>query len=227
MNFENYLLLDASSPLSVTAGTLGEIGREWRAFAEVKAAALEGVFSATEQVGGNEETISGFLFCEGPGSILGIRVAAASVRARLALDSARGVPVRPVLAFRSLNLVAHLLVRAFPRERDFVVAAESRMNAWNILRVREGVPASDFEEIRTENADAFSSEKIFILPCRRALPNAFAAAQPCVPAELLRNDPAIFSDVPALLHDCGGAPDAVNSSPLDSYARWTPERHRG
>ena len=220
-------MLDASSPLSVAAGTLGAGGRVWRAFAEEKTAALEGVFSATEQVGGNDESIAGFLFCEGPGSILGIRVAAASVRARLALDLARGVPARPVLAFRSLNLVAHLLTRAFPRERDFVVAAESRMNAWNILRVADGVPAADFEEIRTADADALAAEKIFLLPCRRALPSAFASAQACVPAELLRSDPAVFADVPALLHDCGGAPDAVNTSPLDSYARWTPERHRG
>lgn len=227
MNPENHLLLDASSPLSVAAGTFGEGGRAWRAFAEEKSAALEGVFSATEKVGGNADDVAGFLFCEGPGSILGIRIAAAAIRARLALDRARGVPARRVFAFRGLNLVAHLISRARADARNFVVVAESRMNAWNALRVRDGVPEKDFEEIRTSDADALASEKIFLLPCRRAVPPAFADAEACAPAELLRNDPAVFADVPALLRDCGSEPDAVNTSAVDSYARWTPERHRG
>ena len=227
MDLENHLLLDASSPLSVTAGTLGEGGRVWRAFAEEKSAALEGVFSATEKVGGNADSIAGFLFCEGPGSILGIRVAAAAVRARLALDRARGVPARRVFAFRGLNLVAHLISRARADARNFAVVAESRMNAWNVLRVRDGVPEENFEEIRTSETDGLTSGKLFLLPCRRAIPSAFANAERCLPAELLRNDPAVFADVPALLRDCGAEPDAVNTSSVDSYARWTPERHRG
>lgn len=227
VNLRNFLLTDASSPLSVVAGTLDGSGRAWRAFAEEKSAALEGVFDATEKVRGNAEEPRGFLFCEGPGSILGIRIAAAAIRARLALDAAKGVPARPVLAFRSLHLAAHLLLRAFPQEKNFTVAAESRMNALNLLRVREGVPEDDFEEAKTSETEKFSAGKFFVLPHRRALPAALAAnAAPCSVGALLREDPAVFADVPALLRDVGNAPDAVNAAGADAYARWTPERHR-
>lgn len=229
MNPENFLLIDASSPISVCAGILGENARTWLRFSEEKSAALEGVFSATQKIceAGVPAGVSGFLFCEGPGSILGIRIAAATIRARLALDCAIEAPARPVFAYQSLHLAAHLILRAFPQEKNFVVIAESRMNAWNILRVENGVPTEKFSEIKTSETPVLADEKIFILPHRRAFPPAFAAAAPCSVFEMLKNDPAVFADVPALLHDCGNAPDAVNTSDVNSYARWTPERHRG
>lgn len=231
MNFEDFLLIDASSPLSVVAGTLGGDGNApaWKSFAEEKSAALEGVFSAVGAVGGSGNA-RGFLFCEGPGSILGIRIAAAAIRACLALDRAANggdaAPARPVFAFRSLPLAAALISRAFPQEKNFAVAAESRMNCWNIFEVRNGVPADDFRELKTaELADALPP-RVFLLPAKRALPPALAHAAPCSVAELLKNDPAVFAETPALLRDCAGAPDAVNTSSADSYAKWTPQRHR-
>lgn len=225
MSFENFLLIDASSPLSVFAGTLGAGGRAWNRFAEEKSAALEGVFSAVESAGGNASA-AGFLFCEGPGSILGIRIAAAAIRAWLALDRANGAATRPVFAFRSLALAATLISRAFPREKNFAVVAESRMNCWNVFGVREGVPAEDFREMKTAELTDALPPRVFLLPARRALPTALADAEPCSVAELLKNDPAVFAETPALLRDCGAEPDAVNASAVDSYAKWTPQRHR-
>lgn len=224
------MLIDASSPISVCAGILGKNAREWELFSEEKTAALEGVFSAVQKVCGNATPadIAGFLFCEGPGSILGIRIAAAAVRARLALARADETTEDcPVFAYQSLHLAAHLILRAFPQEKNFVIAAESRMNTWNILRVENGVPAKKFSEIKTAEATALANEKIFILPHRRVLPAAFASAAPYPVFDFLKNDPAVFADVPGLLHDCGSAPDAVNTSDINSYARWTPGRHRG
>ena len=227
MNPENYLLIDASSPLSVAAGVLGERGQSWTCFFEEKSAALEGIFSATQKI--NQcvpaKSHAGFLFCEGPGSILGIRIAAAAVRARLALSSDPENPLR-VFAYRSLHLAAHLILRAFPQEKNFTLVAESRMNAWNVLRVCDGAPEENFSEIKTAETEKLSSEKIFILPHRRKLPPALANATLCPVFELLKNDPNVFADIPALLRDCGNAPDAVNTSDINSYARWTPERHR-
>lgn len=223
MNLENFLLIDASSPLSVIAGTLGENALSWKNFAEEKSAALEGVFSATEKTCGEP---AGFLFCEGPGSILGIRIAAAAIRTRLALDCAAGKPPRTVFAFGSLALAAALLRRAFPQENNFAVVAESRMNCWNVLKVENGVPAENFCEIKTPELSENLPEKIFLLPAKRKLPPALENAAPCSVAELLKNDPAVFAETPELLRNCGNAPDAVNTSDINSYARWTPSRHR-
>lgn len=220
---ENFLLIDASSPVSVVAGILGKNASDWRYFSEEKSAALEGVFSATEEITAEP---AGFIFCEGPGSILGIRIAAAAIRARLALDRAAGKPPRPVLAYRSLALVAALLSRAFPQVKNFAVIAESRMNCWNVFEVKDGVPAENFHEMKTAELDGALPEKKFLLPAKRALPPILAEALPCVPAELLKNDPAVFAETPGLLYECGEAPDAVNTATAASYARWTPSRHR-
>lgn len=227
MSFENFLLIDASSPLSVIAGKLGADGRSWAGFVEEKSAALDGIFSALEKLS-DTAPARGFLFCEGPGSVLGIRIAAAVVRAKLALDRASGDNARalPVFAFRSLRLAAQLATRAFSSSKNFVVAAESRINVCNVLRVENGIPAADFEEIKSADAEKFSGEKIFVLPARRALPPAFANAERLDVAALLKNDPAIFSDVPELVRDCRGAPDAVNTASADSYVRWSPEHRR-
>lgn len=246
MILNNFLLLDASSPHSAVAGKFDASGRAWSAFVEEKSAALEGVFAATAKLGnpdfpggpdgsarrgnvpveiagefGLGGNFGGFLFCEGPGSILGIRIAAAAIRARLALE-----PTLPCFAFQSLSLAAQLILRAFPSERNFVVAAESRLNSCNILRVRNGVPEAHFEEIKAAATENFADEKIFALPSRRALPDAISRrATLCRPAELLARDAAVFADVPALLRDCGNAPDAVNTAAASSYVRWTPARH--
>lgn len=229
VNPERYLLIDASSPISVCAGILDNRTRTWCSFSEEKAVALEGIFSALKKVCASPagDEIRGFLFCEGPGSILGIRIAAAAIRARLALARATVGQEIPVWAYSGLRLAAYLILRAFPQERTFVVAAESRMNTWNILRVRNGVPEENFSEIKTAECQTSANEKIFILPHRRTLPPALSSATPCPVLELLKNDPAVFTDVPGLLHDCGNTPDAVNTSDVNSYARWTPERHRG
>lgn len=227
VNFENFLLLDASTPLSVFAGMTGKDGRVWKNFAEEKSDALDGVFSAAKKVCGNAfESARGFLFCEGPGSILGIRIAAAAIRAWLALDAAAGKTPRPVFAFQSLPLAAALVARAFPSEKNFTVVAESRMRRYNIFSVVNGVPAKSFCEIDAAELSENLCRKIFTLPGKRAFPPELANAMPISPAALLAADPAVFSEMPQLLRDCGNAPDAVNTSDANSYARWTPSRHR-
>ena len=144
MNFASYLLIDASLPNAIIVAQLDESGRRWAHFSEEPVAALEGIFSAVETVC-PQFSPSGFLFCEGPGSILGIRIAAAAIRGRNAI----GKPV-PVFAFQSLRLVATLISRDFPQEKEFCVLAESRMNAWNLLSVENGVPADRFCEIKLQ-----------------------------------------------------------------------------
>lgn len=219
MNLASYLLLDASSPNAVIAARLDKTGRVWADFSEEPAAALESIFSATEKVCPQFDP-AGFLFCEGPGSILGIRIAAAVIRGKNAL----GKPL-PVLAFQSLRLTATLLLRAFPQTKNFVVLAESRMNAWNLLAVENGVPAAQFREVKTPELPTCAQGKVFLLPQRRAIPPPVETT-PVNPAELLKNDPQVFAENPELLHECGNLPDAINTASASGYVKWSPERHR-
>lgn len=218
MNLSNFLLIDASSPVSIVVARLDSSGRSWGSFVEETSAALEGIFSASTRACPHLDA-AGFLFCEGPGSILGIRIAAIAVRGRNALEK----PI-PVFSFQSLRLVATLIARAFPKEKNFVVLAESRMNAWNILRCQNGVPEADFHELKTAELNTLAEEKIFVLPQRRSQPPPVSNV-PVNPTTLLRNDPAVFSDCPNLLHRCEN-PDATNTAPASGYTKWTPERHR-
>lgn len=218
MNLANYLLIDASSPTAVVVAQLDAGGCRWRAFEEEQSAALEGIFSAAERVCPGFKP-SGFLFCEGPGSILGIRIAAVAIRGSNALANPR-----PILAFQSLHLAAILIVRAFPQERDFFVIAESRMNAWNVLEIESGKPKEPFRELKTPELTSIASKKVFVLPQRRPLPPPIACI-PINPASLLRHDPAVFAENPTLLHTCE-FPDAINTASASGYAKWTPERHR-
>lgn len=217
--FSNFILLDASLPHGVVAAKLDASGRAWENFAVEKTAALEGLFDAVAKAapafGGN-----GFIFCEGPGSILGIRIAAMAIRGALALREC------PVFAFQSLSLAARLILRAGMARgnANFAVVAESRMNCWNVLIVDEkGVPAEHFVELKTDELGTLP-EQIFLVPARRAkIPLAGTLIDPLA---MLRDDPAVFEDCPELLHDCGNALDAVNTSAANSYVKWTPERHR-
>ncbi|MCR5183350.1 MAG: hypothetical protein K6B46_01440 [Opitutales bacterium] len=217
----DFVLLDASCPQGVAAGTLDATGRAWKCFEIDRRPALEGLFAAVASAapgfGGN-----GFLFCEGPGSILGIRIAAMAIRAAAVLRE------RPVLAFQSLSLAARLILRAGLNaggNAPFAVVAESRMNCWNVLAADEnGVPAEHFLELKTEELSALP-EQVFVLPQRRAV--FPLAGTPIDPLELLRADPAVFADCPELLRDCGALPDAINTASAATYAKWTPGRHRG
>ena len=224
MNLGNFLLIDASSPDSTAVGLLDARGRAWSAFVEEKSPALEGIFSAVEKVEKLSGTFppSGFIFCAGPGSILGIRIAAMAIRGWLAL----GLRV-PVLSFRSLSLHTALILRSRENEKNFAVLAESRMNCWNALRVRDGVAEENFREIKSADLADALPEKIFLLPQRRKIPPPVRDVPELFrPAEFLANDAAVFADVPELLADCTGLPDAVNVSAAETYAKWSPERHR-
>jgi tRNA threonylcarbamoyladenosine biosynthesis protein TsaB len=90
------LILDASAS-SVQVGLVGPEGARWDASEEEAGVA---VFAGVERLGVNLTTVQGLVFCEGPGSILGIRTTAAALRAWQVLSP------RPMWAYSSLALLA-------------------------------------------------------------------------------------------------------------------------
>ena len=111
------LLLDASSA-RVQAGWLEGGGRaRW---ASASAEAGEGVFRCLEELAIDPAKAGAFVHCEGPGSVLGVRVAAMALRVwRVA------TPI-PMFAYRSLELVA----RAAGRPGASVIA-DARRGSWH------------------------------------------------------------------------------------------------
>lgn len=93
------------------------------------------VFRGIEQLGVDPMAVSAFVFCDGPGSVLGIRTVATALRTWNVLRP------RPVFAYASLALVAHALGRP-----DVGVITDARRESWHHYAIGRGlrrVPTAD------------------------------------------------------------------------------------
>jgi tRNA threonylcarbamoyladenosine biosynthesis protein TsaB len=159
--------------------------------------------------------LGALVFCEGPGSILGIRTAAMALRTWLAADGR----ALPVFAYRSLELVAHD-VRLSGIPAPFAVIADARRDSWHwvaapvdgeigpLQRVPAGTVAGFGGRLFTPagfRAWARPPGAVSVIPY--SLPNLWRRQGD---ADLLRAAP----QPDAFLHE-----DAA-------YAAWTPRIHR-
>jgi tRNA threonylcarbamoyladenosine biosynthesis protein TsaB len=193
------LLIDAAST-RVQAGwfVVGETPRWQTADAD----AGIGLFSCIETLNVDVNQAQAFVFCEGPGSILGIRTTAVALRTWCALAP------RPVFAYGSLELVAHT-----SRERgEFTVIADARRETWHAFKRGEKlqrVATSDLsgDLITPEGFRHWSSPP----PSVRTTPYLLAELLPrAEEADIFRET----REPDAFLHE------------EPSYAGWTPRIHR-
>jgi tRNA threonylcarbamoyladenosine biosynthesis protein TsaB len=194
------LVIDAASSV-VQVGLVGVNGPgRWATNADEAGVA---VFGCIEKLGVDVNSIAGFAFCDGPGSVLGIRTVAMALRAWRVLKS------RPVFAYSSLALVAHALGRA-----GVGVIADARRDAWHHYEIGRGlrrVPAADLngsaELVMPENFRHWSA-----LPANVGrVPYSVADLLP----KVIDADLFLETDTPdAFLHE------------EPSYVTWTPQIHR-
>lgn len=201
---DSLLLIDAASGV-VQAGWLKHepnnppgFAARWESRAEE---AGIGLFHALEALSAKPADVGAFVFCDGPGSILGIRTTAVALRSWQVLHP------RPVFAFHSLDLVARALGR-----NEVTVIADARRDTWhsvsidqNLRRVPTGELTGDL--VMPENFRHWSQ-----LPAGvRLTPYALSELLPrAIDADLFR-----ATDAPdAFLHE------------EPSYVTWTPQIHR-
>lgn len=129
------LVLDAASPV-VTVGLVSRAdgsGGDWRTSRDEAGVAL---FGLTEQVLRRADLrlaeVRTLIFCEGPGSLLGIRLAAMAIRTWLAV--AGPAQAAAVFGYRSLALAAASLL-ADGTPPPFHVLSDARRQSWNLLSV--------------------------------------------------------------------------------------------
>jgi tRNA threonylcarbamoyladenosine biosynthesis protein TsaB len=159
------------------------------------------LFEAIAQLGVCATAAGAFVFCHGPGSVLGIRTAAMAIRTWCVLQP------RPVFAYSSLALVAAALDRP-----GVTVIADARREAWHCFAA--GGP------LRRVATAALTEPLIMPAGFRHwsALPGNVGTA-PYRVGELL----AATSE--ADLFSVTDAPDAfLHEEP--SYVTWTPRIHR-
>jgi len=118
------LLIDAASSV-VQVGLLQTRGTTWETSTDEAGVA---VFQCIEKLHCDLGAIASFVFCEGPGSVLGMRSVAMALRTWGVLRP------RPVFAYSRLALVAHALGLA----RSGIIA-DARRNAWHHYDLEHGL----------------------------------------------------------------------------------------
>lgn len=204
------LVLDAVS-LRVQAGLL-QAGQPalWEESADE---AGRGLFRATEDLLTLARTdlsaIDAFIFCEGPGSMLGTRTVAMALRTWLALRP------RPVFRYQSLALAG---VAEWRRAgRPFTLIADARRETWHVQPVSaEGVtgklgrrPTADLpsgELLTPAGFRVWSQPPARVATCGYTLADLFAAAA----------EADLFAPAPA--------PDAFQHD-APEYKKWSAQPH--
>jgi tRNA threonylcarbamoyladenosine biosynthesis protein TsaB len=209
---EPCLVLDGSARAGVRVGVLS--GGRWVGQGISTDGALEGLFSCVEAALAESKLklgdIRSFALCVGPGSVLGIRIAALAVRSWSALEP------RPIFVWESLAGIARSALVA-GEKGPFLVAVESRLKRWHALEVSaDGSLGAPFEAEATQLNTA---------GCR------VLAASELAPGVLTSHVavPHPWSSLPVFFTQSGflraeSRPDALNVA--NDFATWSGERHR-
>lgn len=152
------LFLDTASPI-VRAGLQARMTPGACVWRETTDEASVGLFQIVEDLLREHslrvDDLRTVVFCEGPGSLLGIRLAAIALRTWEVLP--RPQPLR-LLAYRSLELVAASLLEQ-PVGSPFVVVNDARRQTWNVLDVDANGAWTDLRRLSTAELPAHG--KIF------------------------------------------------------------------
>jgi len=212
------LVIDASSPC-VAAGVLGA-DRTWQAYAEYAGGALESLFSCVEQALQAAQTelseLRSFIYSEGPGSVLGLRLAAMAIQTWSRLQPE---PL-PRYAYNSLCLTAELILRDQPQLSNGLLVSDWKKDAWHAIQFADG-KAGPLKVIDTATLNAWSGPR-FHLPQRKGWQTppencTTVAHQPKCLIDCL--------DETGLLWQTEGI--QLYSASSSRFQKWVPQRHRG
>jgi tRNA threonylcarbamoyladenosine biosynthesis protein TsaB len=209
---EPCLVLDGSARAGVRVGVLS--GGRWVGQGLSPDGALEGLFGCVEVALAEAKLklgdIRSFALCVGPGSVLGIRIAALAVRSWSALEP------RPIFIWESLAGIARSALTV-GEQGPFLVAVESRLKRWHALEVSaDGSLGAPFEaEAAQLNSSghrvlASSDAAAGVLTSHVAVPHPWSAL------------PTFFAQSGFLRAE--SRPDALNVA--NDFATWSGERHR-
>ncbi len=160
-----------------------------------------GVFRCLEELAVQPAEAGAFVYCDGPGSVLGIRTVAMALRTWCVLTP------RPVFAYHSLAIVAQALNRP-----NATIIADARREAWHCITLDSGLRRLPTAELTGELVMPSGFRHWSALP-------AGVTPTPYALAELL----PLVADRD--LFRATDAPDAfLHEEP--SYATWTPQIHR-
>jgi len=208
------LVVDASSsPVQVGVPSTNH----WQALQQVEAQALEGLFTATEKVlndcGIEISKIKQVYFCEGPGSTLGLRLAAAFVRTLRWSQKSSGFKV---FAYNALDLASILAP-----QKNAIIQAPFRVG-FRFVRIPH------IEPIKSEKKIISEDEALAEYPESYHLPDLRKRSKPVDPEKTLDYDISLISGLSELQIVSKPCPDILPFNPkANEFKKWTPRTLAG
>lgn len=177
-------------------------------WANLETEAGTGFYQALEQLAVNPNQAKAFVFCEGPGSMLGIRTIVAALRTWIALDP------RPIFTYRSLELAGARLAQP-----GATLIADARRQSWHVLALDEHGKPGDIQRLATNELPAGPIYTLSGMRSWTKLPEP-------PPSEVTYDASALTTDLAgALLLRETTDPDAFQPE-RPTFAKWTPRVHQ-
>jgi len=213
-----WLVLDASCPVTQIAILLD--GKRLGSSAESLPAMqsmLKNVSSLCDEHAIPIESMAGYIYCSGPGSVLGIRLSIMAIKTWCMLH---GTPETNVLTYNSLNLAAkQLSTDKNPGDR-FLVCSEWKKDHWNVLNFEKSQSNPQIEVWDKSKIDAFKGRK-FILHQRKIWTEQSEDLESVnYSVEQLQHSPIRKG----ILHPSNHW--EIYTPEASQYAIWSGERHR-
>lgn len=199
------LIVDAASQV-LQVGWI-ESGQDDR-WVSLESEAGTGLYHALEQLAVSPNDANAFIFCEGPGSMLGIRTIVAAFRTWVALNP------RPIFAFRSLELAAANL-----EQPGATLICDARRQSWHTLVLDD---AGQFGEIQRLPTTELPAGPIYTLAGFRSW-TPLPSPAPTALVYDARQLSDVVADLPLLFFTAD--PDAFQPE-RPTYAKWTPRVHQ-
>lgn len=210
------LVIDGTGS-STFVGVLGPEA-QWLARQNSGAAPLESLFETVERVLEDAEidfdSLQAYVYSEGPGSVLGLRLCAMAIEtwSRLYPQSAKR------FAYNSLQLAAGEILQKQPSIHSAYVISDWKKDLWNGVEIRRGRIAAT-KPVPITELSTFNGS-IFHLPARKGWQD---------PPEFAKTIRANPHALPELLHwpDLLKATESVQlyNAGANTFQKWTAKRH--
>ena len=217
LSAQTLLLLDAST-LIVQTGILRD--GAWLAYCENENESLNAIFKGSaeclKKAQCEFDAIDGFLLCEGPGSVLGLRLALMAVKTWRSLPSHRQ---SKVYLYRSLEVAAAMLSKQKAKP-PFHLICDFKKDQWNLLTVRKDHRSQKMKQAPAQYLKNLTGPVWYIRQRKNAHLPPFQVKKFKYSLKTL---PALL-DQPQLFHSDH---DLSQINPGKSeFAKWQAQRHR-
>ncbi|MFQ3223970.1 MAG: tRNA threonylcarbamoyladenosine biosynthesis protein TsaB [Lentimonas sp.] len=208
------LVIDGSGSV-VFAGVLDQDGK-WLSKSELNGAPLESLFPAVEATLEAAQLslsdLRSFIYCEGPGSVLGLRLCAMAIEtwSRLHPESAH------YYAYNSLQLSAELICADTPGLDNALLVSDWKKGVWNAVKINRGQPGPT--EVADDATIADWTGPLYHLPQRKGW------QKPPAGAMTVEYCPQRLAEALKQLKPTEGV--ELYASGVNVFQKWTPERHR-